>query len=65
MIHTSGVYYSSVFHTFTGILGPNSIAVAPSGKLYVARYDFQECSKNGVISVINGDTGVLEEELIV
>jgi DNA-binding beta-propeller fold protein YncE len=54
-----------VFHTFTGRLGPTSIAVAPSGKLYVARFDFTECNKNGVISVLHGDTGVLEEELIV
>jgi DNA-binding beta-propeller fold protein YncE len=65
VIHSSGVYYSSVFITFAGRLGPTAIAVSPSGKLYVARYDFSECSKNGVISIVNGETGTVEEELLV
>lgn len=36
--------------------------MSPDGKLYVARYDFTECSKNGVIAILNSE-GVLEEEL--
>jgi hypothetical protein len=36
----------------------------PSGKLYVARYDFHECSKNGIISILN-ENGDMESELIV
>jgi hypothetical protein len=36
----------------------------PSGRLYAARYDFNECSKNGVISILN-ENGELEGELMV
>ena len=36
----------------------------PSGKLYVARYDFNECTKIGLISVLN-ENGELESELFV
>jgi hypothetical protein len=34
-----------------------------SGKLYVARYDFTDCSKIGVIAVLS-DEGELENELV-
>jgi hypothetical protein len=62
--HSSGVYHTSVFHQFTGRLGPTSIAVHPaSGKLYVARYDFNECSKLGIISILT-EEGELENELV-
>ena len=36
--------------------------MSPDGKLYAARFDFTECSKNGIISVITPE-GVVEEEL--
>jgi len=37
----------------------------PSGNhLYVARYDFTECSKNGIISILN-ESGEVESELLV
>ena len=36
----------------------------PSGRLYCARYDFNECSKTGVISILN-ENGELECELMV
>lgn len=65
VIHSSGVYHTSVFHQFGGRLGPTAIAVAPSGQLYVARYDFSECSKNGLISILNSETGQIESELSV
>jgi len=56
-IHSSGVYHTSVFCQFSGRLGPTAIAVSPQGNLYVARFDFTECSKNGIISVVNSETG--------
>ena len=62
--HSSGVYHTSVFHQFAGRLGPTALAMHSSGKLYVARYDFRDCSKVGVISVLS-DAGELESELIV
>jgi len=56
------VYHTSVFYQFAGRFGPTALATSPDGKLYVARYDFTESSKNGLISVLNSD-GVVEEEL--
>lgn len=38
--------------------------MSPKGKLYVARYDFSECNKNGAISVLN-ENGEVESELLV
>ena len=64
VIHSSGVYHTSVFHQFSGRLGPSALAVHPSGQLYVARYDFTEASKNGLITVL-AETGEVDEELLV
>lgn len=62
--HASGVYHTSVFHQFSGRLGPTSIALHPqTGKLYVARYDFLDCSKLGIVSILS-DEGELESELV-
>lgn len=62
--HPSGVYHTSVFHQFTGRLGPTAISIHPqTGKLYVARYDFIDCSKLGIVSVLT-DEGELESELV-
>ena len=64
VIHSSGVYHTSVFYQFSGRLGPTALAVSPSGQLYVARFDFAEASSNGLISIIS-DSGECEEELVV
>lgn len=31
----------------------------------MARFDFTECSKNGIISVLSAESGEVEEELLV
>jgi sugar lactone lactonase YvrE len=61
-----GVYHSSVFHQFTGRLGPTAISIDELGNIYVARYEFQsnEVDVDGVISVLNRE-GYLVGELIV
>lgn len=64
VLHSSGVYHSSVFHQFSGRLGPTALAVSPQGQLYVARYDFTEANNNGLISILS-DSGELEEDLLV
>ena len=64
VIHSSGVYHTSVFHQFKGRLGPTALAVSENGQIYVARYDFQEASQHGIISILS-DTGECEEELVV
>ena len=64
VIHSSGVYHTSVFYQFSGRLGPTALAVSPDGKLYVARFDFTEANNNGLISILS-DSGECEEELVV
>ena len=66
VIHKEGVYYTSVFHQFSGKFGPTAIAVDPStGLIYVARFDFAEVATDGVISVLSPETGeVVNEHLI-
>ena len=64
VIHSSGVYHTSVFHQFSGRLGPTAIAVDSNGLIYVARFDFTECSKDGIISILS-ENGELTEELLV
>ena len=64
VIHSSGVYHTSVFYQFSGRLGPTALAVSPSGQLYVARFDFAEASSNGLISIIS-DSGECEEGVVV
>ena len=51
--HSSGVYHTSVFHQFSGRFGPTALAMSQDGKLYVARFDFTESSKHGLITVLN------------
>lgn len=64
VIHSSGVYHTSVFYQFSGRLGPTALAVSPTGQLYVARFDFSEANSNGLISILS-DSGECEEELVV
>ena len=59
--HSSGVYHTSVFFQFSGRFGPTALAMHPDGRLFVARFDFSECSKHGLISVINSDAQIEEE----
>ena len=63
--HSSGVYHTSVFKQFSGRLGPTALATHPvTGHLYVARYDFAECTRNGIITVLN-ESGEVEQEMVV
>jgi sugar lactone lactonase YvrE len=61
VLHSSGVYHTSVFHQFSGRLGPTALAFSPDGKLYVARFDFNEVNPNGLISVMSTDGELLED----
>ena len=62
--HNSGVYHTSVFHQFSGSFGPTALAIHPQeGKLYVARFDFTQSSKNGLISILDPNEGNIVEEL--
>ncbi len=50
-----GVYHMSVFHQFSGRLGPVAVACdhQRGGLLYVARFDFEHCAEEGCISVLS------------
>jgi sugar lactone lactonase YvrE len=61
VIHSSGVFHTSVFHQFSGRLGPTSISINENGHLYVARFDFAESSKHGLITVLNEEGEVLDD----
>lgn len=61
IVHSSGVYHTSVFHQFSGRLGPTALAMNQRGNLYVARFDFQEASKHGLITVLNEEGEVLDD----
>jgi sugar lactone lactonase YvrE len=65
VIHSSGVFHTSVFHQFSGRLGPTALAMNQQKKeLFVARYDFAETSKDGLITVLN-EQGDFERDLLV
>merc|ERR1711934_180072 len=49
-----GVHHMSVFHQFSGMLGPTALACdSKTGNLYVARFDFKACSEEGAIVVLS------------
>jgi sugar lactone lactonase YvrE len=54
-----GIFYFSVYYQFSGRFGPTAVAVSQSDLLYVARYEFQQVSEEGVISVINHKGNVI------
>ena len=62
--YPSGIFHCSTFYQFSGRFGPTALAMHPKGCLFVARYDFPECSKDGVITVIR-ERGDIEGEIII
>ena len=62
----SGIFHSSVFHTFNGRIGPTALAIDELGNIYVSRYEFQneEGKNDGIISIINKE-GVEVGELTI
>lgn len=60
--YPSGSYHCSTFCQFSGRFGPTAIAMHNKGCLFVARYDFPEYSKDGLISVIR-ERGEIESEI--
>ena len=59
--HNSGVYHTSVFHQFSGRFGPTALAMHPDGRLFVARFDFTQSSKHGLISILDPEGNLVEE----
>ena len=54
----AGVYHSSVFHQFSGRMGPSALAVDPDGLIYVARYDFAGGCLRGPLLLLCSSVGV-------
>jgi len=62
---TGGVYHTSVFHQFSGRLGPTAISYYTKGELlFVARYEFEQLSKDGFIAVINSNGDIVSELVV-
>ena len=58
----TGVFHYSVFHQFSGGIGPSCVAVDKSGMIYVGHYDL---SGSGRVSVLSPDGGKVVTELSV
>jgi sugar lactone lactonase YvrE len=58
-----GVYHMTVFHQFSGRLGPSAIVCDHSrgGLLYVARSELPELAERGVVSVLSPEGALLRE----
>ena len=62
--HPKGIWQLSVYHQFSGRLGPMGLACGGDGTLYVARFETVACATDGVVSVIRTD-GSRGDDLIV
>eukprot|EP00826_Nyctotherus_ovalis_P058053 TRINITY_DN7959_c0_g1_i12.p1 TRINITY_DN7959_c0_g1~~TRINITY_DN7959_c0_g1_i12.p1 ORF type:complete len:288 (-),score=72.88 TRINITY_DN7959_c0_g1_i12:113-976(-) len=62
--YPAGVFHSSTFFQFAGRLGPTALAIHYRNYVFVAHYDFPECSKDGVIVVIS-EKGELVAEIVI
>lgn len=58
---SKGVYHFSVFHQFSGGMGPTGICVDASGNLYVARHDFGYEGAQGCITILSARGKVVGE----
>lgn len=57
-----GVWHATVFHTFSGRLGPSALVCdAARNLLYVARSEAPETGLRGVVSVLSLDGTLLKE----
>lgn len=54
----AGVYHGSVFYQMSGAVGPSSLALDPSGNLYIGQYDVRESTPDGTVLVVS-NTGKL------
>lgn len=63
VVHLNGQYYSSVFKQLSGRFGPTAIARDPnSDLLYVARFEFEQITNDGLISIYDSK-GELQDEI--
>lgn len=56
----SGVWQASVFHQFSGGVGPSALACDPAGCLFVAHYDSRDSAQDGLISVLSSAGKLIE-----
>jgi len=52
----AGVYHSSVFHQFSGGVGPSCLAIDSNGNLFVGHYEVRDSGiSEGIVSVLSPD----------
>jgi DNA-binding beta-propeller fold protein YncE len=61
----AGVWHATVFHTFSGRMGPSALAWDDArGLLYVVRGDLPELAAAGIVSVLNAEGGLVREIVV-
>lgn len=58
----AGVFHTSIFHQFSGGMGPSAIICDRRGNLYVARYDYASVANEGIVVVLDKN-GNLKTEI--
>jgi sugar lactone lactonase YvrE len=56
-----GVYHCSVFHQFSGGVGPSGLACDASGHVFVARFELHGLGCNGYVSILDAEGKLLRE----
>lgn len=56
-----GVFHGSVFHQFSGGVGPSAVVTDKKGNIYVALYDTKESSTEGTVAVLSSQGKLINE----
>ena len=62
--HPKGIWQLSVYHQFSGRMGPMGLACAEDGTVYVARFESRACATEGIVSVIRPGGGLAEDIVV-
>ena len=64
IINEDNQHFMSTFYDFSGRFGPMDLQFSVSNLLYVSRYEFQQLSGDGMVSVLNMNGQLVENIMI-
>lgn len=64
VVTSQDIYFFSVFHQFSGRLGPTAVCVSPNDTIYVARFEFEVIATDGIISILNKNGQLLNNVVV-